>query len=243
MKTGSPLIAALLLAAFSAGAAEDDFSKAQAAYDNARYAEAALLYEGMLSNGISNVEVQYNLGNALFKNRDLPSAVFHYRRAQYSAPRDPDIRANLHFALSAAGAVETPPAFLGQLFSALSQPEWIMAAVGGYVLFTLMLILGMLIRPAKRALAKLSLVPAAAILVAGGGWWHWKQLASRPEAVVVKAGATALYGPVEGSTAYYKVPLAALVRQLGTNAKGWVEIEYDDKKGWLKDDYIKALYP
>jgi len=241
MKNMLPIIATILLAAIPAFA--DDFNKAQATYDDGQYADAISIYDGLASNGVDNVELHYNLANALFKSGNLPKAVWHYRKAWYNAPRDPDIRANLHFALNAAGAVEPAPSFRKQLFHLLSQTEWIMAAIGGYITFTFLLILGMLIRPAKRTATKLSLLPAALILVAIGGWWHWQQLAVTPEGVIVKSGATALFGPVEGSTAHYKIPLGALVQQRNIDAKGWVEIEYDGKHGWLKHEYIQRLYP
>ena len=106
-----------------------------------------------------------------------------------------------------------------------------------------MMVLGMLIRPAKRILAKLSLLPAALVLVSAGGWWHWHQLQANPEWVVVKSGATALFGPMDGSTAHYNIPLAAIVRQHNTDSKGWIEIEYDGKNGWLKDEYIQRVSP
>ncbi len=243
MKILQPLIAALLLATLCTFASEEAFTKAQAAYDDGRYAEASLLYEELLSNGVGHVEVRYNLANAYFKNAQLPEAVWNYRKAWYAAPRDPDIRANMHFALNAAGAAEPAPGFLEKTLSILSQNEWIMAAIGAYIVFTLLLILGLLIRPFKRALFKLSLFPAALILVAAGGWWHWQQLGTNPEWVVVKSGATALYGPVEGSTAHYELPLAALVRQRSADSKGWIEIEYDGKNGWLKEEYIHRVSP
>ncbi len=244
MKILSSIVAALLLSSvFALATEEQTFSAAQTAYDDGRYAEASLLYEELLSNGVSNVEVQYNLANAYFKNAQLPEAIWHYRKAWYAAPRDPDIRANMHFALNATGAVEPTPGPLEKTFSMLSQNEWIRVAISAYLLFTLLLILGLFIRPAKRTMGKLSLLPAALILVAIGGWWHWQQFKSNPEAVVVRANATALFGPVEGSTAHYKLPLGALVRQRGTNAKGWVEIEYDEKNGWLKVEYIHRVSP
>jgi tetratricopeptide (TPR) repeat protein len=243
MKMRSTIMAALLLSAFSTFAFDETFTKAQAAYDDGRYAEASLLYEELLSNGVSNVEIQYNLANAYFKNSDLPQAVWHYRKAWYTAPRDPDIRANMHFALNAAGAAEPAPSFIEKIFSVLSQNEWIQAAIAAYVVFTLLLILGMLIRPAKRMMVKLSLIPAALILISAGGWWHWQQLKVQPESVVIKSGSTALFGPVEGSTAHYKVPLAAIVRQRSADSKGWIEIEYDGKNGWLRDECIQRVSP
>ncbi len=241
------LLSALLVFSPLAEAAQTNpseiFLKAQAAYDDGRYAEASLLYEELLGNGVANVEVRYNLANAYFKNAQLPEAVWHYRKAWYAAPRDPDIRANMHFALNAAGAAEPAPGFLEKTLSMLSQNEWIMTAIGAYIAFTLLLILGLLIRPSKRTLFKLSLFPVALILVATGGWWHWQQLGTNPEWVVVKSGATALYGPVEGSTAHYELPLAALVRQRSADSKGWIEIEYDGKNGWLKEEYIHRVSP
>ncbi len=219
------------------------FLSAQAAYDDGRYAEAASLYGQLTDNGIDNIELHYNLANAHFKNGNLPDAVLHYRKAWYKAPRDPDIRANLHFALNAAGATEPTPSFFERLFNVLSQSGWIVAATGGYIALILLLILGMLVRPAKRTLAKLGLLPAALILLSAGGWRYWQPLNANVEWVVVKSGATALFGPIEGTTAHYKVPLAALVQQHGTDSKGWVEIEYDGKKGWLKEAYIKRVYP
>lgn len=248
------ILAALLTFSSSANAAQpapsqvkhqksELFLLAQAAYDDERYAEASSIYGQLASNGVDNVELHYNLANAHFKNGNLPEAVLHYRKAWYQAPRDPDIRANLHFALNAAGAAESPPAFLERFFHILSQNGWIMAAASGYLALVLLLILGMLIRPAKRTLVKLSLLPAVLILLSAGGWRHWRQLESNPEWVVVKSGATALYGPIEGTTAHYKVPLAALVQQHGSDSKGWIEIEYDGKKGWLKERYIKSVSP
>jgi tetratricopeptide (TPR) repeat protein len=219
------------------------FLEAQAAYDAGHYAEAAELYEKLLEAGINNLEVEYNLANAYFKNGNLSEAVLHYRRAEYSAPRDPDIRANLHFALNAAGAIEPAPSLVERFFGTLSQNEWIMAAIGAYVIFTLLLFLGLLIRPAKRSLAKLSLLPAALILISGGGWWHWQQLNTHPEWIVIHSGTTALFGPIEDSTAHYKVPLAALVRQRNVDTKGWVEIQYDGKNGWIREDDIHRVSP
>lgn len=243
MKILISIIAALLFSALHTFASEETFAHAQSAYDDGRYAEASLLYEEMLSNGVDNVAVRYNLANAYFKNAQLPEAVWHYRKAWYAAPRDPDIRANMHFALNAAGAIDPSPGFIEKTLFLLSQNEWIITAVGAYLLFMLLLILSQLIRPAKRTLGKLSLIPAALILVATGGWWQWQQFKSAPEAVVFKTGATALFGPLEGSTAHYRVPLAAIVQQHGSDAKGWVDIEYDGKRGWLKEEYIHHVYP
>lgn len=244
MKSLSIILAAILVTCLSAFATtSDDFAKAQAAYDAGHYAEAVMLYEHMASNGVANVELHYNLANAYFKDGDLPEAVWHYRKAWYQAPRDPDIRANLHFALNAAGAIDPTPRLIERVFTTLSADEWIATATGGYLVLVLLLLLALLTRRARRMLLKLCLVPITVLLLSAGGWWQWRQFRFYQESVVVRSGTTAYYGPVEGGTAYYKLPLAALVQQRGSDSKGWVEIEYDGKTGWIKTDNIMPVSP
>ncbi|MEE9367308.1 MAG: hypothetical protein V3V05_00435 [Pontiella sp.] len=237
------MLTMLFIVPLSSIASEEVFLKAQAAYDDGRYAEAALLYTTLLDEGISNAEVHYNLANACFKDRDLPTAVWHYRKAWYEMPRDPDIRANLHFALNAAGAIESAPGFIERCLSAISLSEWILLAIAGYILLTVLLLAALLLKPARRNLLKLGLLPATILLIAAAGWRNWHQMRENPEGVVVRTEATALFGPVEGSTAHFKIPLAALVRQSNTDSKGWIEVEYDGKQGWLKSEYISRLSP
>ncbi len=237
------LILLLLAAAHPCFAQEETFLKAQEAYDDARYAEAAMLYESLLSNGVANVEVHYNLANACFKNGELPKAVWHYRKAWYGAPHDPDINANLSFALNAAGAIEPSGSFMRRFFLSRSLAGWIIVAVVGYTLLVLFLLLALFVQPARRLLLKLSLISSILILLGGAGWWHWNTFFAHPEWVVIKSEATALFGPVKGSTAHYKIPLGALVQQYGSDPKGWLEVEYDGKRGWIEPTFVQSVYP
>ncbi len=228
---------------FQAAAQEETFGLAQAAYDEGRFEDAAGLYGEMLANDVSNMEVYYNRANAFFKAGNLSEAVWHYREAWYQSPRDPDVRANLQFALNAAGAVEPRSPWFQGFLLALSAQEWIWVAVGCYLVLSLLLIMAFASRKIRSATLRLCLAPLLVLVVAGLGWWQWRSLASRPEAVIVKSGTTALYGPVEGGTAHYKVPLAAVVRIAASDARGWVEIEYDGKAGWIRLENIKRLSP
>lgn len=237
------IIAGLLLSTATVQAQDDQFHKAQAAYDDNRYAEAALLYEELLNEGIDNAEVHYNLANACFKDSDLPKAILHYRKAWYDRPRDPDIKANLHFALNATGAIEHTPGYTERVLLSLSHDEWILTATAGYLLLSVLLLLLLFLRTSRRPLLKLCLIPAGIILLSTLGWMQWKQLKDNPEWVVVKTEATTLFGPVEGSTAHFKLPIGALVRQRNSDSKGWVEVEYDGKQGWLKTEYITKVSP
>ncbi|MDF7798447.1 tetratricopeptide repeat protein [Pontiellaceae bacterium B1224] len=237
------IIVALLLSSFSVQAQDESFRKAQTAYDDGRYAEAILLYDSLLKDGLNNPEIHYNLGNACFKDSDLPKAILHYRKAWYDLPRDPDIVANLHFALNAAGAIEHSPGFAERILFTLSYQEWILVATAGYLLLSFLLLLIIISKRSRRLLFKLCLIPGLLILLSTFGWLQWRQLQANPEWVVSKTEATALFGPVDGSTAHFKLPIGALVQQSNIDPKGWIEVEYDGKKGWLKNEYITPVSP
>lgn len=241
-----PLVLILIMTlatGLNSRAADDPFAQAQAAYDAGHYDEAAGLYESMLSNGVVNAEVHYNLANAFFKSGDLPKAVWHYRTAWYQDPHDPDINANLHFALSAAGAIEPAPSAIKRFFTSLPAGGWETVALGGYLALCALILAAILIRQARVPLLKLAMIPAAVLLLAGGGWWQWRQYRVHPECVVVHAGVTALYAPVAGGTAYYRIPMGALISRINIDPKGWIEVEYDGKAGWIKEDNILSLSP
>ena len=118
-----------------------------------------------------------------------------------------------------------------------------LAIISAYLLLTLLLTMALLLRSRRIPLLKYSLLPLVLLLFALAGWRSWDPFGEGGEGVVVKSGTTALYGPVEGSTAHFDVPLAALVNQRGSDPKGWFEIEYDGKTGWVKKDNILLLSP
>ena len=107
-------VGALLLAAAAAGpafaAAEGafapaaEFEKAKQAYDAGKMDESIRLYEEIAGRGYRSPELSFNLGNAYFRQGKTALAVLQYRSAWRQAPRDPDIAANLQFALQTAGA-------------------------------------------------------------------------------------------------------------------------------------------
>jgi tetratricopeptide (TPR) repeat protein len=81
-----------------AATATSSFDQANRLYEQGKYAEAATIYENILKSGRSSSALDFNLGNAYFKDDQLGRALFHYRKAERMAPRDPDIQANLRFA-------------------------------------------------------------------------------------------------------------------------------------------------
>lgn len=71
---------------------------ANKAYEQGDFAQAAALYDSLLSEGYELAELHYNLGNAYFRQDQLGKAILHYERALILAPGDADALHNLAFA-------------------------------------------------------------------------------------------------------------------------------------------------
>jgi tetratricopeptide (TPR) repeat protein len=74
------------------------FLQANQAYMAADFRKAAQYYDKIISSGIVNGEVYYNLGNACIKSEDIGKAILNYRKAEMFMPRDEDLRTNLEYA-------------------------------------------------------------------------------------------------------------------------------------------------
>jgi tetratricopeptide (TPR) repeat protein len=74
--------------------------KANKAYADGLYAEAADLYKKVAASGYEAPELYYNLGNACFKLNDFPAAILWYERARRLDPGNEDILFNLNVANS-----------------------------------------------------------------------------------------------------------------------------------------------
>ncbi len=64
-------------------------------YEAGEFIEAVDIYESIVTAGVQDETLYYNLGNAYYKTNDLGRAILNYRRAQYLDPRDSDTATNL----------------------------------------------------------------------------------------------------------------------------------------------------
>ncbi len=77
------------------------FEKANSFYEHQAFDSAAFYYEQILSSGLTNSTVYFNLGNSYFRLKKVGAAILAYERARKLSPDDPDILANIRFANSA----------------------------------------------------------------------------------------------------------------------------------------------
>lgn len=74
-------------------------------YQVGNYHEAGRIYEQLISQGVQDSTVYYNLGNAYYRQNDLGRAIVNYQRAALLNPRDAQIQANLDLVREQAGIV------------------------------------------------------------------------------------------------------------------------------------------
>src|SRR3954469_19991984 len=103
------LLAAILIGSLSRSlwaADQDVFAKANQAYTDARYDEAATGYQELVRTGNWNATIFYNLGNAQYRLGNFGQAILNYERALALDPRHPEADANLRLARDEARALE-----------------------------------------------------------------------------------------------------------------------------------------
>jgi tetratricopeptide (TPR) repeat protein len=107
MKTRLCLFSLIIGFALTANGADNDaFAKANKAYAEGRFGEAAANYESLVRAGKLNANLFYDLGNAWYRVGDFGQSILNYERALTLDPRHPEADANLRLARDEARALE-----------------------------------------------------------------------------------------------------------------------------------------
>ena len=219
------------------------FIQAGKSYDEGASAEAVRQYNQLLDKGYLSAEILFNLANAHFKAGESGAAMLNYRRAWYLAPRDPDILANLRFVSQAAGIPLPTTSFFQSLLMRFSLSEWVVFNVIVYWTGVLILAGMLLLKRTKSAVLRRAGLLCAVLLAIGFlGIATWAGYFKNPELVIQQPGQEALFAPLDGSTAHFKLPEGSIVRAEEYSG-GWVRIRQGKESGWIKQSACKAVYP
>ena len=209
------------------------FAAAAKAYDAGRLDECIGLYTRLAATGNVPMEVHFNLGNAWFRKGNLGRTVLEYRRAWRIAPRDPDIAANLRFALQAAGATPPEPSLMHRLLQRLSDARWTVVLWSAYALASV-LAGALILRRGRGPWLWRGLVTTLVVLAAAGaGRAEWRGFARRPEAVVLAAGCRALFAPLPDATVHFALPPGSIVR-MEERQGAWLKVDLNGRAGWIE---------
>ena len=211
--------------------APEGFDTANAAFASGDIAAAEAGYRALLSEGYTDGDVYYNLGNALWREKSPAYALLAWRCAAERLPRDPDVAANLDFARrTARDALDLPgstPVF-APWQSALTPSEgcWFGAGLVGF---------GLLLAAARRRAPD---APLLGVGVVSGliGAYVWvgglADLRGAPVAVVLADEVTVssdLGGGVDLFVLHAGAEVLALEEAAGKVLLGLP----DGRKGWV----------
>jgi hypothetical protein len=238
----SCLLALLVLGARPAyaGAAED-FATANTAFAQGDLAEADAAYRALLSEGYTDGDVFYNLGNALWREEQPAHALLAWRCAAERLPRDPDVSANLEFARrTARDALELPttiPVF-APWQAALTPAEgcWLGAALVGA---------GLLLVALRRRAPEAPLLPIAAAsgLIGACAWAGGVAHDQAAPVAVVLADEVTASSDLGGGVDLFALHAGAEVLAL-EEAAGKVLLGLPDgRKGWVPAATVGVVDP
>jgi tetratricopeptide (TPR) repeat protein len=252
----------LLLAAAPAGAQRDGgperldpstattlFREANAAYADGRYEEAASVYRSILEGGVRNADVQYNLGNALWKAGRPGPAVLAYERALDIDPGHRDALANLEYVREnlvdrQTTAVEgTLGEAVDRAYRMIDTETIAVLASALYALAAAAVVVGLIRGAFPRFLVRLA-VSAAVVAVVAGGFAVYRATAERRvrEAVVMAGEVAVRTGPGQDFVLEFRLHEGTKVVVRETR-EGWsrIAITGTDLAGWLPASSIERI--
>lgn len=232
--------ATLNLDAAPAGNSAAEFDAANKLYEQGKFTEAAAAYEKLLEAGAVSPALYFNLGNAFYKSGKIGNAIAAYREAELSAPRDPDVRANLRFVRDQIQGPTSPPGRWQRWLGRFTIDEW---AVMTSVTFWLWLLLLAIIqfRPAwRRSLHTLAILSGSATAILAACLAGALLVNFSKTAVVVTQEAVVRNGPLAESPTAYVVHDGAELKILDRK-DDWFQVSAGNRIGWLKQNQVVVL--
>ena len=226
---------------------ETAFFQGNQDYAAGRYGDAIRAYQSVRDAGEESGALDFNLGNALFKDGQLARAIASYERARVLLPRDPDVQANLAYALERAQVPEEPvPLWKRLAFPFASRATGgelaVLASVCWWAFWLLLTV--RVLRPALRVGLGRAAWAAAALylLVAGSLGLRLAEVELRDTAVVTAAGgASVRFEPSATGTEHFP---AAPGTQLDVTEERdeWLQVRRSDGlRGWIPRSAVERL--
>jgi hypothetical protein len=238
----------LVWAAPGPGEVNSLFDEACDLYEASEFDGALRIFESLVSRGVKDPAVYYNLANCYYQQGEIGRAVANYRRARMLSPRDDDIRANLGFLRSSVGFQDTTGAFelssLARIPGSIASPmEWQVVFFIAYYLavacFLGVLFLGRRARSkALRALVVFIVISAASWVVAEYGRSRFTAVS---EGVVIVERSEFMSGPGAAFDELARLPDGVEV-QIKARSGIWVEVQLmTGEIGWVREQNLETI--
>lgn len=220
-------------------------------YKSEKYEEAAKQYESLLKRQGSSAMLYYNLGNAYYKDEQIPRAILAYERALLLNPADRDARFNLELARLKTADKQTPPSEMffvtwWRQFSCLLSPQgWAAVAFASFVLLLVGVLLyafSSVLRVRKCGIYGAMLLCVVTVISNLSLLTQWYALNHRDSAIVMTPAVVVKSSPSENSTDLFLIHEGTRLRILDSSMREWREVEVEDgKQGWIHKDDMEVI--
>lgn len=221
------------------------------AYNEGRFADAATLWEAILSTGEDSPELYYNLGNAFFKESDYPRAVLNYERALKLDPSYADARYNLEFAENfIQDKIEPVPEFMlkslvRKLCYMMSSNAWAASFLVLLALALAMLLLFLL--GSTAGMRRVGFFTGIVLLLLSMSslsfsLWQKSDYDEADKAVVMAPVSSVKSSPSGTSSKDLFVVHEGTKVTILDDVSGWYNISLaDGRQGWIKADELEVI--
>ena len=223
------------------------FFQGNQAYAAGRYGDAVRAYESVREAGQESGALDFNLGNALFKDGQVARAIASYERARRLLPRDPDVQANLAYARDLVQVPdEAAPLWKRLAFPlagrATGSELAVLASLCWWALW--LLLAARVLWPGQRlGLGRAAWVAVALyLIVAGSLGLRLAELELRDTAIVTAAGGTSVrFEPSTTGTEHFPVaPGTGL--DITEERDDWLQVRRaDGRRGWIPRDAVERV--
>ena len=251
MKINLLIILSLLFCnALFAGEEQAIIAKANKAYTEGYFANAAELYKKVLHSGAESPELYYNLGNSYYKLNELSSAILYYEKARKLDPGNEDVNFNLSVANSKiSDKIEPiPELFYKRWFRSLREmmamDEWakigiismIIALLSGFTYFVSNL---MILRKVGFGMGIVFL--ACSIFCLFLAYQNYSIINNNKEAIIFSPTVTIKSSPDEKSIDLFVLHEGTKVKVID-NIGNWLEIRIaNGSVGWLTSTAVEKI--
>ncbi|MFD0834934.1 tetratricopeptide repeat protein [Mariniflexile aquimaris] len=226
------------------------FERANAFYNQGKYADAISSYEAILATKKHSADLYFNLGNAHYKLNHVAPSIYYYEKALKLAPNDTDIKNNLALAKNMTiDAINVIPEaglskVLNNAANTMTFDGWAKVSVAFVFCFVVLFLIYYFAYSTLRkrltflgSMASLLLMCVSLIFA-----FHKFNLDKRDKPAIVFAQESQVKeAPNSNSEESFTLHEGTKVQVLDT-VNNWKKIKIQDgKTGWISSSDIKAL--
>lgn len=230
--------------------AQDLKTKADSAYQQDHFAQAAELYEQLLQKGHSS-EVYYNLGNCYYRLEKIAPCILNYERALLLSPGDAQVRHNLELARNKTidKMIPAGEVFLVTWFktivNTLSVDGWGKLATVCFILALVMLGIYLFIKDMLwRKIGFYASIAFITVCVLANifAWYQKQMLLNRNTAVVMTKECKGKTTPSDSGKDAFVIHEGTKVTVKDASMNEWLEVRLaDGKSGWLRAENVEKI--